>query len=124
VFVILLVISKFLVIKAEHTVASYNDRDFTSKIATVYFSGIQTFLGDFPLTKYLFLRIRTKLGDFPLIKFLFFKNSGRTKTFSFEKVVIFVSRQVLIFSSSDIFRGFSLTLLVQQNVFFIRQNTI
>jgi hypothetical protein len=26
---------KFLVIKAEHTVASYNGRDFTSKMATV-----------------------------------------------------------------------------------------
>jgi hypothetical protein len=34
-FVILLVVSKFLVMKAEHTVASYNRRDFTSKIATV-----------------------------------------------------------------------------------------
>jgi hypothetical protein len=34
--VILLVVSKFLVMKAELTVASYNGRDFTSKIATVY----------------------------------------------------------------------------------------
>jgi hypothetical protein len=35
VFVILLVVNKFLVLKAEHTVASYNGRDLTSKIATV-----------------------------------------------------------------------------------------
>jgi hypothetical protein len=35
VFVILLVVCKFLVMKAEHTVASYNGRDFTSKFATV-----------------------------------------------------------------------------------------
>jgi hypothetical protein len=34
-FLILLVVSEFLVMKAEHTVASYNGRDFTSKIATV-----------------------------------------------------------------------------------------
>jgi hypothetical protein len=31
----LLVVSDFLVMKAEHTVASYNGRDFTSKIAAV-----------------------------------------------------------------------------------------
>jgi hypothetical protein len=31
----LLVVSKFLVIKAEHTVAKYNGSDFTRKIATV-----------------------------------------------------------------------------------------
>jgi hypothetical protein len=37
VFVILSVVGKFLVIKAEHTVASYNDRDLKSKIATVYY---------------------------------------------------------------------------------------
>jgi hypothetical protein len=36
VFVILLVVNKFLVMKVEHTVASYNGRHFTSKIATVY----------------------------------------------------------------------------------------
>jgi hypothetical protein len=36
VFVILLVVSKLLFMKAEHTVASDNGRDFTSKIATVY----------------------------------------------------------------------------------------
>jgi hypothetical protein len=36
VFVILLVVSIFLVMKAEHTVARYNGREFTSKIATVY----------------------------------------------------------------------------------------
>jgi hypothetical protein len=35
VFVILLVVSKFLVMKAEHIVASYSGRDFISKIATV-----------------------------------------------------------------------------------------
>jgi hypothetical protein len=29
-----LVVSKFLVMKAEHTVASFNGRNFTSKIAT------------------------------------------------------------------------------------------
>jgi hypothetical protein len=34
VFVTLLVVGKFFVMKAEHTVASYNDRDFISKIAT------------------------------------------------------------------------------------------
>jgi hypothetical protein len=34
-FAILLVVSKFLVMKAEHTVASYNGRDFKNKIATV-----------------------------------------------------------------------------------------
>jgi hypothetical protein len=33
VLLILLVFSKFLVIKAEHTAATYNGRDFTSKIA-------------------------------------------------------------------------------------------
>jgi hypothetical protein len=37
VFVILLVVSKFLVMKAEHTVANYNGSDFTMKIATVYY---------------------------------------------------------------------------------------
>jgi hypothetical protein len=36
VFVILLFVSKFLVVKAEHTVANYNGGDFTSQIATVY----------------------------------------------------------------------------------------
>jgi hypothetical protein len=36
VFVILLVVGKFLGMKEEHTVASYNGRDFTSKILTVY----------------------------------------------------------------------------------------
>jgi hypothetical protein len=35
VFVILLGVSKFLVMKAEHPVASYNGKDFTSKITTV-----------------------------------------------------------------------------------------
>jgi hypothetical protein len=36
VLVIFLVFSTFLVMKAEHTVDSYNGRDFTSKIATVW----------------------------------------------------------------------------------------
>jgi hypothetical protein len=36
VFVILFVVCKFLDMKAEHTVASYNGRDFTRKIATVH----------------------------------------------------------------------------------------
>jgi vesicle coat complex subunit len=34
---VVFVVSKFLVMKAENTVVSYNGRDFTSKIATVYF---------------------------------------------------------------------------------------
>jgi hypothetical protein len=38
VFAILLVVCKFLVMKAQHTVASYNGRDFTNKIASVYSS--------------------------------------------------------------------------------------
>jgi hypothetical protein len=36
-----------------------------------------------------FSKIRAKLGDFPIIKFLFFKVLGKTRTFFFEKVVIF-----------------------------------
>jgi hypothetical protein len=36
VFVILFVVCKFLDMKAEHTVASYNGRDFTRKIASVH----------------------------------------------------------------------------------------
>jgi hypothetical protein len=49
--VILLVVSKFLVIKAEHTVANYNGSDFTRKIATVLkknsFSMVTTILMNF-----------------------------------------------------------------------------
>jgi hypothetical protein len=37
--VILLVVIKFIVMKAEHTVAIYNGRGFTSKFATVQYSG-------------------------------------------------------------------------------------
>jgi hypothetical protein len=35
VFAILLVVSKFFVMKAEHTVACYNGRDFKNKIVSV-----------------------------------------------------------------------------------------
>jgi hypothetical protein len=36
VFVILLVVNKFIVIKTEHTVACDNGSDFTTKVATGY----------------------------------------------------------------------------------------
>jgi hypothetical protein len=36
VFVILLVVINFFVMKAEHTVATYNGKDFASKIAIVW----------------------------------------------------------------------------------------
>jgi hypothetical protein len=39
---------------------------------------IQTFLGDFSVTKYLFLKNST-----------FFKNSGKTRRFSFNNIIIF-----------------------------------
>jgi hypothetical protein len=54
----------------------------------VLFLGIQTFLRYFPLTRYLFLK-NSDIFKEHLTKFLFFKNSGKTRTFSSEKVVFF-----------------------------------
>jgi hypothetical protein len=55
-----------------HFVGLYSiARRYIMKKST-YFSGIQIFFGDFPLTKN-----------------LFFKNSGKTRRFSFNKILIF-----------------------------------
>jgi hypothetical protein len=69
---------------------------------------IQLFLGDFPLTKYLFLQNSIVLGDFPLTQYLFFKKFLENflwKSHHFQELIYSWASYILIPENDDFLKG-------------------